>query len=497
MEVDHTTEKLSDLDQNELVVRRRKLDELRSRVPHPFGYRFDRTHSLTDIHEKWGELPTDAKSETCVAVAGRIIAKRGHGKAIFANIADELGVLQIYGRFDDLATDRFETLSHLDIGDIVGVSGYPFRTRRGELSVHITDINLLTKSLHPLPEKFHGLSDKELRYRQRYVDLIANSDVRRVFRTRSSIIHHVRDYLTNLQFMEVETPVLQAVHGGASARPFITHHNTLDQSLYLRIALELHLKRLIVGGFEKLYEIGRVFRNEGVSFKHNPEYTLLELYQAYADYTDMMTLTENMLAWLSMKIRGTTTISYQGHTISLAPPFRRITMADALTQYAAVDFKSDDSVLLKAAQKWGFESDSTPTRGQLLAFIYDKACEPQFTEPTFVLDYPWETSPLAKRHRQDPTLVERFELIICKMEIANAFSELNDPIDQAARFEDQQRAKAAGDTEAHETDTDYITALTYGMPPTGGLGVGIDRLVMLLTDAPSIRDVILFPHLRQ
>ena len=481
---------------SEEQVRLQKVALLRERGVNPYPYRFDRTHTIQAVLEENQTLGVEESRAEIVVVAGRIVAKRGHGKATFGNLMDQSGTLQYYANVNRLGSELLDELAHLDIGDILGLKGHMFRSKRGEVSLHIHEFELLTKSLHPLPEKYHGLQDKETRYRQRYVDLISNEEVRNVFLTRSKTIHSLRNYLADQGFMEVETPVLQSIYGGASARPFVTHHNDLGQDLFLRIALELPLKRLIVGGFEKIFEIGRVFRNEGVSFKHNPEYTLLELYQAYADYNDVMALTENLLAHLVLKTYGTYEIEYQGHLLNFKPPFQRITMLDALQTYAGVDPDATVDTLRQHALRLGLNPSIQPMRGELLAFIYDKEVEGHLIQPVFVIDYPWETSPLAKRKRDDGALVERFELIIAKMEVANAFSELNDPIEQHARFVEQVKAQEAGWDEAHQMDDDFVNALKYGMPPTGGLGIGIDRVVMLLTNSASIRDVIAFPHMK-
>lgn len=481
---------------SEEITRQEKMQNLRKEGVNPFVHNYDKTHHIGWVVETFSSLQGEDQSPEPVSIAGRLMAKRGHGKATFGNLMDESGTIQYYANIDALSPEAYDRLIHLDIGDIVGVKGHVFRSKRGELSIKLASYELLTKALHPLPEKFHGLQDKELRYRHRYVDLISNSEVRTTFKKRSEIIADIRKFLANREFMEVETPVLHAIYGGAAARPFTTFHNDLDQSLYLRIALELHLKRLIVGGFERVFEIGRVFRNEGVSYKHNPEYTLLELYQAYADYNDVMELTETLLSSLVKKATGSFKLVYQGQEIDFTPPFRRLTLADALKEYAQVDMNSDIDTLRAAAKSLGLDVSQKPLRGHVLQYIYDKKVEEFLINPTFILDYPWETSPLAKRKRGSDDLVERFELIVSGMEIANAFSELNDPIDQYERFLDQMKAKEAGDEEAHQMDEDFVLALKYGMPPTGGLGIGIDRVVMLLTDSASIRDVIFFPHLK-
>ncbi len=489
MEQTQTTE-------SEFDVRKKKLADYQQSGTNPFAYSFHRSHAIAETLDLGAACQAGEKTTHTVRISGRIKAKRGHGKAIFANITDQSGSIQLYASVNTLSS--FDAFSLLDVGDIVGVEGLLFSTRRGELSVDVQSFELLTKSLHPLPEKYHGLQDKEARYRRRYVDLIANPDVMAVFKTRSDIVRNIRNLLAKQGFMEVETPVLQHIYGGASARPFITHHNELKQDLYLRIALELHLKRLIVGGFEKIFEIGRVFRNEGVSFKHNPEYTLLELYQAYADYSDMMTLTETLMHDLVVQAWGSETIDYQGQSLNFSTPFKRVSMRDAILEHAGIDIHTaETSDMLTALQGKGKEFSSHSPKGELINELYDTFVEHHLIQPTFIVDYPIETSPLAKKNRNNPAYVERFELIVNKMEIANAFSELNDPIDQAERFEAQQLAKAAGFDEAHETDDDFIEALSYGMPPTGGLGIGIDRVVMLLTNSASIRDVILFPHLKQ
>ena len=489
MEQTQTTE-------SEFDVRKKKLADYQQSGTNPFAYSFHRSHAIAETLDLGAACQAGEKTTHTVRISGRIKAKRGHGKAIFANITDQSGSIQLYASVNTLSS--FDAFSLLDVGDIVGVEGLLFSTRRGELSVDVQSFELLTKSLHPLPEKYHGLQDKEARYRRRYVDLIANPDVMAVFKTRSDIVRNIRNLLAKQGFMEVETPVLQHIYGGASARPFITHHNELKQDLYLRIALELHLKRLIVGGFEKIFEIGRVFRNEGVSFKHNPEYTLLELYQAYADYSDMMTLTETLMHDLVVEAWGSETIDYQGQSLNFSTPFKRVSMRDAILEHAGIDIHTAEITdMLTALQGKGKEFSSSSPKGELINELYDTFVEHHLIQPTFIVDYPIETSPLAKKNRNNPAYVERFELIVNKMEIANAFSELNDPIDQAERFEAQQLAKAAGFDEAHETDDDFIDALSYGMPPTGGLGIGIDRVVMLLTNSASIRDVILFPHLKQ
>ncbi|OGI10899.1 MAG: lysine--tRNA ligase [Candidatus Margulisbacteria bacterium GWF2_35_9] len=484
--------------EDEFAVRREKRQKLIDNNINPYPHIYKKEISLSGIKNTFATVTKEAPTEEIVITAGRIIAKRGHGKASFANIADSTDTMQIYARKDVLGDESYEIYSMLDLGDIIGVSGVPFITNTGELTIKISSFILLSKALNPLPEKFHGLQDKELRYRKRYLDLISNPEIKNVFRKRSQIISSIRKYLENQEFMEVETPVLHSIAGGANAKPFITHHNALDMKFYLRIALELHLKRLIVGGFDKVFEIGRVFRNEGISYKHNPEYTLLELYQAYADYKDMMSLTENLLGSLAKELTGSEKVQYGDVVLDFKPPFARMTMAEVIEKYSGVNInKHDFDSLKKELKSKKISVDETlTTKGQLINLVYDKMVEHNIIQPTFITDYPLETSPLAKKHRDNPALVERFELIVNTLEIANAYSELNDPIDQRERFEEQLVQREAGDEEAHMMDSDFIESLEYGMPPTGGLGIGIDRVVMLLTNSPSIRDVLLFPHMR-
>ncbi|MFC1559829.1 lysine--tRNA ligase [Candidatus Margulisiibacteriota bacterium] len=484
------SEELSEL----LKVRREKLDDLRKKGIDPYPYRFERTITARNLLDKYKDISDESKES--VKVAGRIMTKRGHGKASFANVQDETGRIQIYGKLDVMGKDKYEIYQKLDMGDIIGVTGKVFRTRTNEITVKVEDFEVLCKSLHPLPEKWHGLTDKELRYRERYVDLIVNHNVKEVFIKRGRIISEVRKFLESRGFLEVETPVLHMQAGGAAAKPFETHHNTLDMPLVLRIALELHLKRLIVGGFEKVFEIGRVFRNEGMSFKHNPEYTMLELYQAYADYNDIMKLTEELVSSVARTVLGTTKVKFKGKDIDFKPPWKRITLHDALEKYAKININVDEKGLRKIAKTKGLEGHDELPVGKIINLLYDKFVEPNIVEPTFIMDYPIETSPLAKKKRDNPKLVERFEVIVCGMEIANAFSELNDPIDQRERFNEQVKARAAGDDEAESMDEDFLRALEYGMPPTGGLGIGIDRIVMFLTGSESIRDVLFFPHMK-
>lgn len=434
-----------------------------------------------------------------VSIAGRIMAKRGMGKAIFADLQDGKGRIQIYVRLDSVGEEAFSAFRKVDIGDIIGAEGYVFKTKMGEISVHCEKIKLLSKSLRPLPEKFHGLTDKETRYRQRYVDLIMNPEVRRNFEVRSLFTKYLREFLDNRGYMEVETPVLNTISGGATARPFITHHNTLDIDMYMRIATELHLKRIIVGGIERVYEIGRIFRNEGMDTKHNPEFTTVELYEAYADFNDMMDLFEEFLSSAAIKILGTYNVTWQGEDIDLTPGWRRLTMADAVKEYLGVDFMAieDDSEAVETAKSVGVDMDGVePTWGHALYECFDQKVEEKLIQPTFITMHPVDVSPLAKRSPKYPRLTERFELFICRSEMGNAFSELNDPIDQKQRFQKQVELRAKGDDEAGMMDEDFINALEYGMPPTGGLGIGVDRCVMLLTGSDSIRDVILFPTMK-
>jgi len=478
-----------------LQVRRDKLKTLQEEGRDPFQQtKFVRTAWSCEVKENF-----EALEGKTVSVAGRIMSKRGMGKAIFCHIKDDRGQIQLYIRKDAVSEQEFADFRKYDIGDIVGVSGYVFKTKTEEISVHVESVVLLSKSLRPLPEKFHGMTNVELKYRQRYVDLIMSDESRRNFEIRSKFISYVRRFLDGRGYMEVETPVLNTISGGATARPFITHHNTLDMDLYLRIATELNLKRLIVGGIERVYEIGRQFRNEGMDTKHNPEFTTVELYESYADFNDMMDLFEDLLSGAAMEILGTYDVEWQGEKISLAPGWRRMTMAEAVKEYLGVDFMAIDSdeEAVAAAKSVGVDMDKVePTWGHALYECYDQKVEEKMVQPTFITMHPVDVSPLAKRSPKDPRLTERFELFICRSEMGNAFSELNDPIDQKQRFQKQVEMRAKGDDEAGMMDEDFINALEYGMPPTGGLGIGIDRCVMLLTGASSIRDVILFPTMK-
>ena len=477
------------------LIRRAKLKELQDAGQDPFQItKFVVKHHSADIKEGF-----EALEGAMTSVAGRIMSKRGMGKAVFCDLQDGKGRIQLYVRVDELGEEAFAKFKKTDIGDIVGVEGEVFKTKRGEISVKAHKVTLLSKSLQPLPEKFHGLTDKEMRYRQRYVDLIMNEDVRRAFRIRTAFIKHMRRYLDERDYLEVETPVLNTISGGATARPFITHHNTLDIDMYMRIATELNLKRLTVGGFERVYEIGRIFRNEGMDPKHNPEFTTIELYEAYADFHDMMDIAEGVLSTAAKEILGSYRVTWLGNEIDLTPGWKRMTMIDAVREYVGVDFEaiSDDEEACKAAEAKGIDLEGCErTWGTALYEAFDQRVEEKLIQPTFITMYPVEVSPLTKRSPKDPRLTERFELFINHCEFANAFSELNDPIDQRGRFEHELALREMGNDEAGMMDEDFLTALEYGMPPTGGLGIGIDRCVMLLTGSDSIRDVILFPTMK-
>jgi lysyl-tRNA synthetase, class II len=470
-----------------------KLARLRAAGVEPYPYRYDRTHLAAELQARY-----DALAGQEVAVAGRLVgALRNFGKLGFVHLQDESGQVQLYCRLDALGPEGFERFKDLDVGDFVGARGPLVRTRTGEVSVEARELTLLAKSLRPLPEKWHGLTDVETRYRRRYLDLIANPGVHEVFRVRSRTLQAIRGFLVGRGFQEVETPVLQPIPGGGAARPFATYYNALDRTLYLRIALELYLKRCVIGGIERVFEIGRNFRNEGLSYKHNPEFTMLELYQAYADYEDVMALTEALVPAAAQEVLGTTRITYGEHSIELAGPWPRVPLREAIRERTGVDYAAlDDGALREAARVAGLRVEPAWTRAKVIDELLSVYVEPRLIQPTFLVDYPVELSPLAKRKRDDPATVERFECFIGGMEVANAFSELNDPLDQRERFEAQVRASQAGDEEAQPMDEDFLEALEYGMPPTGGLGVGIDRVVMLLADRQSIREVILFPQLR-
>lgn len=475
-------------------VRRAKLAELQQNGKDPFKvFKYDVTSSTSNIIDNF-----ESMEGKYVSIAGRIMSKRGMGKASFCDIQDRDGRIQLYVKMDEVGAEVYEDFKKYDIGDIVGVKGEVFKTHKGEISIKVKEITLLSKSLQPLPEKWHGLKDMDLRYRQRYVDLIVNPEVRRTFVIRSNIIKAIREFLDKRGFLEVDTPLLNTIAGGAAARPFITHHNTLDIDLYLRIAPELYLKRLIVGGMEKVYEMGRMFRNEGMSIKHNPEFTMMEVYEAYTDYKGMMELAESLISSVALKVLGTTNITYQGQEINLTPPWERMTMMEAVKKYTGIDFDQvkDDEEACSIATEKKLNINGKMTRGEILNLMFEEFVEPNLIQPTFIYDYPVEVSPLTKRKPDKPDFTERFEIFITGREMGNAYSELNDPIDQRERFENQMKKREAGDEEANMLDEDFLNALEYGMPPTGGLGIGIDRLIMLLTDSYSIRDIILFPTMK-
>ena len=475
-------------------VRRDKLAELQAAGRDPFQIvKYDQTHHSAEIKAHFAEL-----EGRDVSVAGRMMFKRKMGKASFGNIQDRDGKIQIYATRDDLGEEAYNAFKKLDIGDIIGVKGFVFATKTGEISIHCKEVTLLSKSLSPLPEKFHGLQDTDMRYRQRYVDLIMNEESKNTFLKRSQIIHEIRTFLAGRDFIEVETPMLVSNAGGAAARPFETHFNALDEDVKLRISLELYLKRLIIGGMERVFEIGRVFRNEGVDTKHNPEFTLMELYQAYTDYYGMMELTESMFRYLAEKVCGSTTITYAGTEIDLGRPFRKLTMVDAIKEHTGIDFDQVKTTeeAKKLADEKGIEYEDRHVKGDIVNLFFDEFCEDKMIQPTFIMDHPIEISPLTKKKPEDPTKVERFELYINGWEMCNAYSELNDPIDQRERFAAQDALAEAGDDEAQHTDEDFLHAMEIGMPPTGGIGYGIDRLTMLLTDSAAIRDVLLFPTMK-
>lgn len=478
-------------------LRRDKLAELQKEGKDPFDvYKVNRTHTSAQVKANYEELEGNV-----VTVAGRIMSKRGQGKVVFSDIYDRDGKMQLFIKIDEVGEDNLKQYKAYDIGDIVAATGTVFKTKTGEISVKVKEFELVCKSLKPLPEKWHGLKDPDLRYRQREVDIITNPEVKETFIKRSQIIRGIREFLDERGFLEVETPILGAIAGGAAARPFITHHNTLDMDMYLRIATELYLKRLIVAGFEKVYEMGRNFRNEGMDVRHNPEFTAIELYEAYADYNDMMEITENMVAYVCEKVNGTTKVTYQGTEIDFKPPWRRITMVDAVKEYAGVDFDSiaTDEEAQAIAKEKHLEFPKpldTVTKGEVLNGLYEEFCEEKMIQPTFVCDYPVENSPLTKKKRGNEMFTERFEGFVFGRELCNAYSELNDPIVQRQRFEQQAKSRELGDDEAYVIDEEFMSALETGMPPTGGLGIGIDRLIMFLTDSSSIRDVLLFPTMK-
>ena len=490
-------EQAAPVDENILIqARHDKLNAFIEKGVAPFGHRYEVTHHAADIRAKFGDIENEQDAGE-VQIAGRIMAIRGHGKASFGTLADRSGNIQIYFKLDVLGEEKYSQFKLLDIGDIIGLRGQVFKTKRGELTVRVEDFDLLSKSLRPLPEKFHGLKDVEIRYRQRYLDLIVNPEVRETFLKRTKIIQAIRQYLDDRNFVEVETPILSTIAGGAAARPFVTHHNTLDIDLYLRIATELNLKRLIVGGFERVYEIGRIFRNEGMDNRHNPEFTSVEIYQAYADYNDLIDVTEGICCLAAEKIFGTTKITYQGVEMDLKNP-PRLSMNDAVKNKTGKDFLSCQTVeeARAMADEIGVPYEQRFGIGGILNAAFEAKVEEDLIQPIFITGHPTEISPLAKKNPNDPRITDRFEFYVYGRELANGFTELNDPIDQKARFEEQLKAREAGDDEAHVMDNDFICALEYGLPPTGGLGIGVDRLVMFLTDAASIRDVLLFPTMK-
>lgn len=486
---------MQNTDLNEMLqIRRQKLKELQDQGKNPFLIeKFNPDHHTTDITDNYDEF--EGKE---VTVAGRIMSKRGHGKISFMDIQDMKGRIQILSKIDELGEEAYKIISYLDMGDIIGVEGEVFKTQSGEISIKAKKLTLLSKSLQILPEKWHGLKDPDLRYRQRYVDLIVNPEVKETFLLRNKIIRKIREYLDNLGYLEVETPILGNIAGGANARPFLTHHNALNIDMSLRIANELYLKRLIVGGFDKVYEMGKMFRNEGMDTRHNPEFTNIELYEAYADYNDMMEITENLVAYVAKEVLGTTKVEYQGKTIDFTPPWRRIKMQDAVKEHTGVDFDkiNTDEEALEVAKEHKLEIKPGMTRGHVISEMFEEFCEQYMDQPTFIIGHPVEISPLAKRNPDDPRITNRFEAFANCWEIANAFSELNDPIDQRERFEEQLRQKEYGDDEAHPMDEDFLNAIEVGLPPTGGLGIGVDRLIILLTNQASIRDVIFFPTMK-
>ena len=476
----------------------KEIEELRQLQIDPFGSRFDNKQNIDLIQDRFKSIQTGEQTQETVVIAGRIKGMRRHGKAAFADLEDRTGKLQVYIKSNQIGQESFEIFKKISVGDIVGIKGPVFKTRTGELTVLANRFNLLSKSIRNLPEKWHGLTDIEIRYRKRYLDLISNPDIRKVFLERSKIIQYIREFLQRKDFLEVETPVLQPIPGGATANPFVTHHHSLHRDLYLKIAPELYLKRLLVGGLEKVYELNRSFRNEGISTKHNPEFTMLELYEAYADYHVMMTLTEKLVCEVLMKLRSQLTIDFQGKKIDFTPPWKRMTMHEAVTSVTHLNLRDMDTRQLKGIiNEHQLDLPQDASSGRILNELFEKYVEPTLIQPTFIIDYPIEISPLAKQKPGSPQIVERFELFVNKMEMANAFTELNDPLEQKKRFIEQAQNKSEGELNQHFIDYDYIEALEYGMPPAGGLGIGIDRLVMLLTNHDSIREVILFPQLKK
>ncbi len=485
--------------EKELIEQRlEKIQGLREQGIGPYAYKYNRTHNNRDVSQKYAELSGETFSEEKVAVAGRVVAYRGHGKTVFGHVLDESGKLQVYFRANDLPEEKFQLVKQLDVGDFIGVQGSVFRTRTGELTVKVEDVELLAKAVRPMPEKWHGLKDVEVRYRQRYLDLLSNETSMETFRTRFEIIREIRNYLQERGFMEVETPMMQPIPGGAAAKPFMTHHNALSRDLFMRIAPELYLKRLLIGGFEKVFELNRNFRNEGISTMHNPEFTMIEIYQAYVDGEAMMQLTESMIAHLAQSIHGTTKITYQDTAIDLTPPWRRLGYVEAVNEAVGRNtWEENEEALAALCREHKLEIPEHAKKMEMIELLFEELVEPALIQPTFVVDFPIELSPLAKQKANAPHLADRFEPYIAGHEYANGFSELNDPLEQRRRFEAQLKKRERGDDEAQRMDEDYLRAMEYGMPPAGGLGIGIDRLVMLLTDSASIRDVILFPQLRQ
>jgi lysyl-tRNA synthetase class 2 len=474
-----------------------EIEELKREGIDPFGHSFNRTYQIKDLIEKNKDLQIGECGKDKASIAGRLMALRTHGKAIFGNIEDISGKVQIYIKLNKIGEDAFKLFHKISIGDILGVSGLIFRTQTGEITVFVEEFTLLCKSVRSLPEKWHGLKDVEIRYRKRYLDLIVNPKVKEIFIKRSKVAQSIRNFLDNRGFLEVETPIMQPIPGGATARPFITHHNALDRDFYLRIAPELYLKRLLVGGLEKVYELSRNFRNEGISTKHNPEFTMLELYEAYSDYHGMMEITEGLIVSILKEVLGTLEIEYRGHNINFTPPWKKISMYTAIEEAVGVRVdKISQKDFHKIINEYNLDIKDNINKGEIINRLFEKFVEPTLIQPTFVIDYPLELSPLSKQKKDDPELVERFELFISSMELANAFTELNDPAEQEHRFEEQVAKKEAGDLESHFMDKDYVEALEYGMPPAGGLGIGLDRLMMLLTNSDSIKEVILFPQLK-
>jgi lysyl-tRNA synthetase class 2 len=485
----------------QMQVRREKMEALKERGVDPFGKKYVRTHVTKDLEALYDGFTKEelADKEITVSIAGRLMTKRVQGKASFAHLQDVSGQIQIYVRLDQVGEEQYDVFSQSDMGDYLGISGIVFKTNRGELSVRAKELTFLSKALRPLPEKYHGLKDVEQRYRKRYLDLIMNPEVKQTFITRSQVLTTMRRHLTDLGYLEVETPTLHVLAGGASARPFVTHHNALDMPLFMRVALELHLKRLMIGGVEKVFEIGRCYRNEGISTRHNPEFTMMELYEAYADFEDIMDLTENLIASITKQVRGTSVITYQGQEIDLSLGWARRSMTDLIKEHVGIDFTEQisDEQAHQLAREHGVEVTPAMTFGHIVNEFFEQKIEHLLIQPTFVYGHPVAISPLAKQNAQDDRFTDRFELFIYGREHANAFTELNDPIEQRIRFEAQMAEKAAGNDEAQPLDEDFLEAMEHGMPPAGGLGIGIDRLVMLLTDSPSIRDVLLFPHMRE